>query len=335
MSHGSHKHAAQPPFVDFHCNVAGDVARIEGVLPISAIEGLAVGLYVDASQSFQDEYGQGGIARLLGLGSANQVDEALKPIVPYLAGMDASRALRMAYWAGGDGRRVYPLSNTEVTAAEAAAMTFDGPPSSDFGSGTFLLPALRDFVDHIRGLVAAGETVAKGLMVVITDGAFHDYDQVLAYAQDMEQAISEGKLPRIVVSIVGVGDQVSEDQLEQLLHDTRLTDADEATFCYNLVTEMPGLAAMVAHLVDVDVVAFTGGATITDSDGQVLMSYEDEVPALIELEVPVASGHIVFSAGGKTWEIEIDEEDDHEGGHHDDHDEPAMAGAAADDHHDH
>ncbi|MBP9816064.1 hypothetical protein KBD09_02395 [Candidatus Woesebacteria bacterium] len=333
MSHGSHKHASQPPFVDMHCNVADGMARIEGILPITAIEGLLGGLYVDGSRSFKDEHGDDGvIARILGT-STNQVDAAMQAIFPYLAKMDADGKLLTAYWASGDGRQVYRLAEKEMSAADAAAMTFTGPPQGNFGSGTFLLPALRDFVTYVRERVAAGDNVQKALMTVITDGEFHDYSEIIAYAREMEAAMAAGTLPKIVVSIVGVGNQVSEHQLEDLLHDTRVTSADHATFCFNLVEEMPDLSAIVAHLADVGVVALRGGAQITDSDGTVLIAWEDEVPALVEFEVPVTSGHVFFEAGGQRWEVEIDSDDDHEGEEH--HDEPAMAGAAAGHHDDH
>lgn len=327
VNHGAHKHQAQLPFVDVHCGLGSDgYYHLEGVLPFDTIENLAVGMAIDASKSFQDEYGKGGISRLLGL-AANQVDQAMGVILPYLVKMDSTKSVWVTYWAVGEsGTKIAVVDPDEMTAEEALSHRFDGP-NGDFGGATYFLPALREFITHLKLRIGNGERIDKALLCVVTDGQWHDLHEVGEYVEQLEAAIARGDLPKLVVSVVGVGDQVSEDMLEELLHDTEHEDAPSAAFCYNMLSELPDLAGIVAHLADAQMYAFQGGAVIEDDQGNLLASWEDDVPVFIELKIPSDVEHIVFKAQGQQWEVELDADDDHGHGEEDhedeDHHEPA------------
>jgi hypothetical protein len=194
-------------------------------------------------------------------------------------------------------------------------MKFVGPVGR-FGRATNFLPMLRDFVEHLKERVAAGEKVDKALLAVITDGDWHDVPEVAEYVEEMEKAIKKGKLPKIVVSVVGVGDGVNENMMEELLHNTEEKDAPDVAFCFNHLDELPHIAGIVAHLADAKMFAWDTGASIFDDKGNPIKEWETDVPVFIELELDVEVEHLVFKAQGKEWTITIDHDDDHGGEEH-------------------
>lgn len=328
MSPHNHKHDADGPFSDVHCSQHGNALRVGVTLTVSPLsfEGVLAGMGMDASSSLTAAYGRGGFLWK----TPNLVDKAMHALWDYLQTVDADHDLFAAYWAAGDGSQIIQAGHAiELTAEQVQDMTFEGP--RDLGRQTMVFPILKAFVDHALARKAAGETVTKAILVIITDGEFHDYPKVLEYTQFLAGKIASGEYPQIIFSVVGVGDGVKEEQLETLMHDT-FDGEEHEIWCYNLAAEMDAddLARVVAHLVDSKIIAYKNGAVVLDDQGNELRRFETDVPAHFEFEMSHNSSNFTLSLGGQNYTLSVEdlehEGEDHDGDHDDDHDadhEPA------------
>ncbi|HMV50517.1 MAG TPA: VWA domain-containing protein, partial [Blastocatellia bacterium] len=193
------------PFSDVH-NRDGNV--IATLLHDPTVEGLDVALYMDGSASMEDEYGPRGVLAKLGP-VRNLVEPQMRWMLEYLATKDLDGVLRVAYWATGSGADIELVG--DLSGAEAQNYKFPGPKF--YGKGTVMLPVLRDYIAHIRSQTAA-KPVQRGLAVIITDSQLHDAEDIKAYSAQVAKEIAAGRLPRLNFVLVGVGDQVDEEQME-------------------------------------------------------------------------------------------------------------------------
>lgn len=303
----------EPLFIDIHGQQKGEALHLEVTLAVEAsIERMASAFYMDGSQSMNAAGNYGRRGGLLGIGrQRNLVEEAMRIAVPYTASKDANGRCRVAYWATGPGGQAIEAVG-ELTGEEAATAEFPGPAA--FGSGTYLLPAIRDFVAYIQGLARDSESIGAALAVVVTDGQFHDQEEVMTYTREhLAPAIIQGKFPRTVFTLVGIGSEADEEQLEELMH-TATPEAypHREIFCYALAETLDQLPALVSHLLDENTPAFYGGATIT-ADDQTVATYEDMVPAVLTFTVPATARSFSLNVGGKSYSQDFDVvEADHE-----------------------
>lgn len=263
------------------------------------IEGLGAALYMDGSDSMRHagNYGRRG---LLAIGrKVNPVEESMRIIVPYIAEKDANKQCRVAYWAtGSDGKSIQVIG--EMDGPQAAQSEFDGP--NEFGGATYLLPAVRDFVAYIRSLMAGGETVKSALAVIVTDGQFHDFEDVMTYTRDLATAIMEGKFPKTTFTVVGVGPEIDKEQMSELMHEaTPESYTGREIWCYALADSIGQLPEIVSHLVDENVPAFWGGATVADEHGTVVKQFDDMVPGVISFTLPENARSFTITVDGKPY----------------------------------
>lgn len=249
------------------------------------VEGLDVALYLDGSASMKDEYGRypkghklwsflfGGTYRMLAEAvqapeewrQPNVVEPEARRMLEYLAGKDRNGRLRVAYWACGEhGNAIEALG--ELGREEAPSFRFPGPKEP--GRATYLTPALRDYLWYFKT-----QEAARGLAVVISDGALYDPDQVMAVTE------SEAAHLPINFVLVGVGSQVNEEQLETLSH--RTYGGREHVWCHRIAREIDEIAQLVAVLVD-ETMTVAGGGTIYDDRGKVIRVYEGGLPAVLD-----------------------------------------------------
>lgn len=216
---------------------------------------------------------------------SNEVERPVREMLQYLATKDRNGRLRVSYWAcGSAGRGLEPVG--ELSATDAATATFPGP--QDPGSGTVLGPALEDFIAYIRPLHAQGCTRACG--VFVTDGQIQDLPAVQALSRKIADAVARGELPQIHLVLVGVGEQVSEAQMEQIAHVEH--PGAEHLWCHRIAEEMHRMSELVSGLVDETMSVATGG-TVYDAAGGVVRRYEGRLPAVLEFTLP--RGHQSFS----------------------------------------
>ena len=301
----SHKHETiVKPFSDVH-NKDGHI--IATLLHDPTVEGLDVGLYMDGSASMEDEYGPRGIlAKLAPV--KNLVEPQMRWMLEYLATKDRDGILRVCYWATGDGSQIEIVG--DLTGTQAQSYKFPGPQY--YGKGTVMLPVLRDYVAHFRNQVANG--ARQGLAVIITDSQVHDAQDIKAYSIQVAKEIQAGRLPRINFVLVGVGDQVDEEQMEEICHEEY--PGVGHLWCHRIADRMEEMAELVAVLVDSTMTVAAGG-TVYDDNGNVLKVYEARLPAVLEFQVPANCKSFTLEVAGQKFtqpipEEDHDDDDDHE-----------------------
>ena len=286
------------PFSDVHRRGLKVTATL---LHDPTVEGLDVALYVDGSASMEDEYGPRGILARLGP-VRNQVEPQVQWMLEYLASKDRDGRLRVVYWATGDGSALEEVG--DLAGAEAKAYKFPGPKF--YGKGTVMLPALRDYIAHIREEIGRG--ARRGLAVIITDSQVHDADDVVAYSTQVAKEIAAGRLPRLNFVLVGVGSEVDEEQMEEMCHEEY--PGVGHLWCHRVADRMEEMAELVAVLVD-ETMTVAAGGTITDDRGTVLKVYEARLPAVLEFEVPEGAKSFTLEVNGQRYTQPLPEDDDH------------------------
>src|SRR5262245_38302733 len=293
----AHKHEViVKPFSDVH-NREGNV--IATLLHDPAVEGLDVALYMDGSASMEDEYGPRGILAKLGP-VRNLVEPQLRWRLDYLATTDRDGVLRVAYWATGDGSQIEVVG--DLAGAQAQSYKFPGPQF--YGKGTVMLPVLRDYVAHIRKEVNNG--ARRGLAVIITDSQLHDAEDVKAYSAQVAKEIAAGRLTRLNFVLVGVGEQVDEEQMEEICHEEY--PGVGHLWCHRIADRMEEMAELVAVLVD-ETMTVAAGGTIYDDRGNVLQVYEARLPAVLEFKVPEGCASFTLEVAGQRFTQPLPEED--------------------------
>ena len=284
------------PFADVH-NQNGKVRAT--LLHEPTVEGLDVALYMDGSASMEDEYGPRGILAKLGP-VRNQVEPQMRWMLEYLATKDRNGVLRVAYWATGSGSDLEVIG--DLSGEQAKDYKFPGPRF--YGKGTVLLPALRDYINYFRKEVANG--ARRGLAVIITDSQIHDAADVIAYSEQVAKEIAEGRLPRLNFVLVGIGDQVDEEQMEEIGHEPY--PGVGHLWCHRIADRMEEMAELVAVLVDETMTVGTGGK-IFDDQGNVLKVYEARLPAVLEFDVPKGCKSFTLEVSGERYTQPLPDEE--------------------------
>ncbi|QSQ13189.1 vWA domain-containing protein [Myxococcus landrumensis] len=293
------------PFSDVHRMGNKVVATL---LHDPTVEGLDVALYMDGSASMEDEYGPRGVlAKLAPV--KNLVEPQMRWMLEYLASKDRDGQVRVAYWATGDGSQLEEVGL--LSAAQAKEFRFPGPRF--YGKATVMLPVLRDFVAHMKQQVQQG--ARRGLAVIITDSQLSDGNDVRAYATQVAKEIAAGRLPRMSFVFVGVGDQVDEEQMEEVSHETY--PGVGHLWCHRIADRMEEMAELVAVLVD-ETMTVAAGGTVYDEKGRTLKSYEGRLPAVLEFEVPAECKAFTLEVAGQRFTQPIPEEHEDEDHHEED-----------------
>lgn len=300
------------PFSDVHLKGRSVIATL---LHDPTVEGLDVALYMDGSASMEDEYGPRGILAKLGP-VKNQVEPQMQWMLEYLATKDRDGVLRVAYWATGSGADLEIVG--DLDGAKAKQYKFPGPRS--YGKATILLPVLRDYVAHIKREVAE-RGARRGLAVIVTDSQLSDPDDVIAYTQQVAKEIAAGRLPRINFVLLGVGEQVDEEQMERIGHDEY--PGVGHLWCHRHADKLEEMAELVAVLVD-ETMTVAAGGTIYDQSNKVIKIYEGRLPAVLQFDVPEGCKEFTLEVGGQRFTQPISEEHHEDDDDGDDHEaEPA------------
>jgi hypothetical protein len=300
------------PFSDLHVEDGHVRATL---LHDPTVEGLDMAIYMDASGSMEGEYertekrtGGGFWGWLTGTPEKveilpNQVEPQVQWMLEYLATKDRNGVLRVGYWAcGATGSEVEIIG--ELTGAQAKTYMFPGP--TRLGGQTRLAPAIRDFIAYLKTQTSHG--AKQGCAVFVTDGQLHDANDVKALTDDIAKQITQGKLPRVNFVLVGVGDQIDEEQLEDICHAEY--DGIGHIWCHRIAAEITQVAELVAVLVD-ETMTVAGGGTIYDDKGNVLRSYEGRLPAVLEFPVPEGATSFTLEVNGKRYTQPLPEDEDH------------------------
>jgi hypothetical protein len=297
------------PFADLHV----EDGRVRAtLLHDPTVEGLDMAIYMDGSASMRDEYGRGTtpaggllewlFGTLFPSEPANVVEPQVQWMLEYLATKDRNGVLRVAYWACGSGRDIEVVG--ELRGVDVRTYRFPGPTRP--GKSTHLKPALVDYVNYMRAQAEKG--ARQGCAVIVTDGELHDAEEVVNYSREIAREIARGKLPRVNFILVGVGDGVNEEQLEEICHEEY--PGIGHLWCHRIAEEIKQVAELVAVLVD-ETMTVAAGGTIYDDKGQVLKIYEARLPAVLEFEVPEGTESFTLEVNGQRFTQPLPEEEAH------------------------
>src|SRR5260370_436252 len=132
-----------------------------------------------------------------------------------LDGSGSMAALKGASRPGPRSGRPLPESDCRRDQSEKHLF---GPPN-DFGTGTQLLPAVKYFVERFKD-------ARWGCYIFITDSELHDLDAVKEYRTELAGAVSTNQRKQLKFVLIGVGDNINEQQMEELDDLDTGTDVD-------------------------------------------------------------------------------------------------------------
>lgn len=222
-------------------------------------------------------------------GRSNEVEPQVRAMLQYLATKDRNGTLRVAYWACGDkGKSVERIG--DLTSRDLASLRVSGP--KEYGAGTHLTPALKDFVEYIDDQARKG--AKKGCGVFVTDGNISDKAALMKFSRQLAARIERKELVPLHLVLVGVGSQVNEEQLEEIGHIE--VPGAEHLWCHRVSEEMNQMAELVSGLVDSTMTVASGGA-VYDANEKLVRRYDKRLPAVLEFTLP---------RGHKRFTVEID-----------------------------
>jgi hypothetical protein len=304
------------PFSDLHRE--GDHVRAV-LLHDPTVEGLDMAIYMDASGSMREEYAYKTQQRsflewLRGAPmkeASNDVEPQVRWMLEYLATKDRNGLLRVAYWAcGTNGRQVEAVGELKGTDVKQ----YKFPGAKQLGGYTYLEPALRDYVKYLEEQVKVG--AKRGCAIIVTDGRLHDAEAVEKFSAEVAKKIASGRLPRINFVLVGVGDDIDEEQLEHIAHAEY--PGVGHLWCHRIAKEITQVAELVAVLVD-ETMTVAAGGTIYDDKGTVLKTYEGRLPAVLEFEVPEEAKSFTLEVNGQRYTQPLPDEEHHDEDEDEDH----------------
>jgi hypothetical protein len=304
----SHERPVEP-FSDLHV----ERGRVRAtLLHDPTVEGLDMAIYMDGSGSMKEEYEPRLQSRTFwqwlagepALTLPNQVEPQVQWMLEYLATKDRNGILRVAYWAcGGSGREIEVVG--DLKGVDVKSYSFPGP--REMGSYTYLEPAMRDYIKYMKKQIPLG--ARRGCAVFVTDGVLFDADVVKSYSRELAREIAAGRLPRLNFVLVGVGDAVDEEQMEEICHEEYRGVGH--LWCHRIAEEINQVAELVAVLVD-ETMTVAAGGTIYDDSGNAIKIYEARLPAVLEFDIPEGATSFTLEVGGRRYTQPLPEEEDHD-----------------------
>ncbi|MBT9142133.1 MAG: hypothetical protein DDT32_00606 [Syntrophomonadaceae bacterium] len=220
--------------------------------------------------------------------SKNEIEPLAQSITAYLASnLDADGGTTVIYWACGNGKQIEVIG--DLTEEDCKTASFAGPSKTNFGVGTYLMPAMRYFVDRFKD-------AKRGMYIFITDGRLDDLNEVKRYTKELAKRIAAGERNPVKCVLIGVGDKIDEDQMGEL--DDLETDTDVDIWDHKIANEMRALVEIFAEVVsETQIVAPT--ATIYDDSGNVVQRFTDGLPAKVAFSMPASSKAFELEVGNR------------------------------------
>ncbi len=255
-------------------------------------EGAQTGIALDGSGSMKKLYGEDdGSGVVSSIFAKKQVQNEVSPVAQqicaYLARkIDSDGGTTCIYWATGNNGLEVELIK-DFTADEAERHVF-GPPQ-EYGTGTYLMPAVRYFVDRFQD-------APWGFYVFITDGELFDLEEVKNYSIQFARDVAAGRRNPVKFILIGLGNDINEKQMEEL--DDLDPGVDVDLWDHKLASELRQLQQIFAEVVDMNARVADNGK-ILDANGQVVKNFSDTgLPAYLEFEVPDSSEYFTLEVNG-------------------------------------
>jgi len=220
----------------------------------------------------------------------NDVEDEARKFSHYLAeNLDEDGKTDIIYWACGEsGKEIEEFG--EVDSNRCKTMVFSGPAKFSFGLKTHLLPAVRYFEKKYR-------TAKRGLFVFITDGEIDDLNEIKDFTISLAKNISSGSRNLFKAILIGIGDQVVEDQMIDL--DDLDTGTEVDIWDHKIAKQMKDLLEIFAELVDENTIIAPQGV-IKDPNGNIVKRFNDGVPARGTFVLPGNSDYFIFEIGSQS-----------------------------------
>jgi hypothetical protein len=220
--------------------------------------------------------------------SKNELEPMAREVTAYLAEtLDEDGGTTVIYWACGDGNQIEVVG--DLTKDDCKHHTFVGPNSVAFGTGTMLAPAVKYFVDRFRD-------AKRGMYVFITDGELNDLPQVKQLTTQLCKDIAAGRRNSVKCVLIGMGDAINGDQMEEL--DDLETGTNIDIWDHKIAKEMRSMKEIFAELADENkIVADT--ARVYDEQGNVVLNCADGLHAKERFTMPAASRFFELEVAGR------------------------------------
>ncbi|GJD19109.1 hypothetical protein RIVM261_040650 [Rivularia sp. IAM M-261] len=267
-----------------------------------------MGLALDGSASMKTIYGSGGGI----FTSNNSVEPVARTMVNFLANYSHTGKVDLIYWAcNPDGSKIEELGEFDGDGIKNTAIV--GPKKLPWGRGTKLLPPLIHFVEKFKGAPKLGNVRKPGgFCVFVTDGIIEDLADVKQYCIQYAQEISQGKKPFIKFFLMGVGDEIDEEQMDSLddmfannpIKDSLGQNID--LWDHQLANDMSKLEQVFKEPISQDMIVI-GSGRILNQTGKICHEYSDGVPALLKFSLPPGSTSFILESPKGNFKQDISE----------------------------
>ena len=220
--------------------------------------------------------------------STNEVEPQARQFTAYLAdNLDADGGTTVIYWACGDGAQIEVVG--DLTGDDCSTATFTGPKHTGFGNATHLTPAVRYFAERFQD-------AQRGMYLFITDGRLDDLAAVKQYTISLCREIAQGSRNPLKCVLIGLGEQIDEQQMEELDDLDSGTDVD--IWDHKIAKDMRVLQEIFAEVVSENqIIAPTG--RIYGADGQIIKNFTDGLPAKVTFDLPKSSTWFELEVAGR------------------------------------
>ena len=134
------------------------------------------------------------------------------------------------------------------------------------------------------------------MYIFITDGHLHDLEELKEYTTQLAKKIEADEHNSVKCVLIGIGDDINEDQMEEL--DDLETGTDVDIWDHKIAKEMRALIEIFAEVVSENtIVAPT--ATIYDDSGQEVIKFPDGLPAKVTFKMSPSSNAFDLEVAGR------------------------------------
>lgn len=250
-------------------------------------------LALDASASMKKMYGYGGPFG----GDPNYVQAVARKLGSMLTSVAKTGRVSGIYWAvNQDGTRTERIGEFDEQGWQNALVT--GPKKEKWGRGTKLFSVLRYAVEEV------GKASDWTMGVVLTDGIIEDEKECMGYCLQIGKEMASGKRKPIKLILIGIGDEVDEEQLERFDNMFEGTGINYDLWSHGLVNDLNDesdiVGVLYGELMDEETIIAPSGK-VQDESGHTLISWSDGMPGKFRFVLP--QGEKSFTIHTKKYDI--------------------------------
>jgi hypothetical protein len=145
---------------------------------------------------------------------ANSVVLGARPTIAELASLDQSDHCYTGFW-GTNQTDWRLIGNFDIR--QAAAFESEGPRQSEYNPRPMLLPTVKNCIKRIQNRLEKGSAMRANVLVFTLMALPYDMDEFARYCrEELHGSILGTNRPMINIVLVGVGSQISLEQLARL-----------------------------------------------------------------------------------------------------------------------